>query len=862
MSEYKNPRPSPSAKASDPCVVYDNSVSFDKLINENEVVTTYKGVELQSVTSLLEQIESEASVVIQSIGWDPVGEFSTGFTYTKLNDVGRDSSGSWWRYNGSDLPKVITAGTVPSSPNFSVISFETADNVEWEIGKSVGYSLDDQEGFKQALLLEAGKVDSGIPDTASDSQRVDAIIRLMANTPKNALASGIPMDNSVRTTEINAVLSAGNDLYLPSGIIKANGITPTNSTKLIGKGQLSTTIKSSSANSSIIDLSGAPADTKISNLTLEGLGSGSLTVENGITNSGVANARRGEISNLTLKDFSGYGALYSGGWNNISRQTQFLNNKVGLGFKISPQLGGWSGSGYISEGCYFGGNTTAIEMEAIWCASFINPVIENNTLPINQTAGGSAAIWLNAWFESNAQSPRFAQSNVLIGGRLDGGESPTTPFYGNMALPIAPFDYQCITEIVDGVRVFRNAEDEVFAADGQGVKNFKPHLSLGWDVLPVSSSTAKKFSCGRGANALAGGLTSETWGNDLNQWVDATKLVARRTFNSFDVDLMNEYGVKVQGQGTPSGGGIGFIRTVISTGQYQTGGAGSTQGGDRWMYDENGHNTPMVDGAFDVGIAGFRVRDLRIVNNPIVGSDVRIKPKVESITQELLDFVMSIEHFAYLLHGGKRSHYGVVITPEFLDNLSKVQDIDTCAALCRDIFTDSAGKPIEKHLFGEVTPIEYSDYVNDNLIFDVDLSNDFTIKMGNNVIATRRTDKAGKSDIQILSPYLSLAGNQMSLYHVYKEVPNTPQIPKIKYGETDKDFNLRHDAYLAELDEIEKVMADDTPQLVIESGGVILGDLWQVRYAEWQSLVAEAHRREIVSMKHKIAEMDKKINAM
>lgn len=180
MSDYKIPRPLPSASSSDPCVVYDNSVSFDKLINESEVVTTYKGVELQSVPSLLEQIEAEANAAIISLGWDTVGEFSTGFTYTKLNDVGRDTSGYWWRYNG-ELPPggyIIDAGTVPSSPDFSVISFETADNVQWDSGKSVGYVLDDYRGVKDELYSQAGIVDNGTQNQLGDSQFVDALNKM------------------------------------------------------------------------------------------------------------------------------------------------------------------------------------------------------------------------------------------------------------------------------------------------------------------------------------------------------------------------------------------------------------------------------------------------------------------------------------------------------------------------------------------------------------------------------------------------------------------------------------------------------------------------------------------------------------
>lgn len=126
---------------------------------------------------------------IISIGWSPVGEFATGFTYTNLNDVGRDASGSWWRYNGSDLPKVITAGTVPSSPNFSVISFETADNVQWESGKSVGYALDDLQGFTDELLAQAGIVDDGQPDELGNSQRVEAIKKITDGLYSRAFSS-------------------------------------------------------------------------------------------------------------------------------------------------------------------------------------------------------------------------------------------------------------------------------------------------------------------------------------------------------------------------------------------------------------------------------------------------------------------------------------------------------------------------------------------------------------------------------------------------------------------------------------------------------------------------------------------------
>lgn len=168
-------------------VLQRNVQDTDKFVNQETGTFTNR---VGKVIKPIPVIESEANAAVISLGWTPSGEFATGFTYTKLNDVGRDSLGSWWRYNGSDLPKVITAGTVPSSPNFSVISFETADNVQWKVGKSVGYALDDLQGFTEELFAQAGIVPNGSPDKLGASQRVDAIKQLEKAASKVAKNGG------------------------------------------------------------------------------------------------------------------------------------------------------------------------------------------------------------------------------------------------------------------------------------------------------------------------------------------------------------------------------------------------------------------------------------------------------------------------------------------------------------------------------------------------------------------------------------------------------------------------------------------------------------------------------------------------
>lgn len=62
------------------------------------------------------------------------------------------------------ITSVIAVSPVPA----------TAYQVNW-LSKTVGYSLDDNEGFKQALLADSGIVDSGLPDTLLSSQRLDAL---------------------------------------------------------------------------------------------------------------------------------------------------------------------------------------------------------------------------------------------------------------------------------------------------------------------------------------------------------------------------------------------------------------------------------------------------------------------------------------------------------------------------------------------------------------------------------------------------------------------------------------------------------------------------------------------------------------
>lgn len=540
----------------------------------------------------------------------------------------------------------------------------------------------------------------------------------LADAPVNAGYNGVLLNSSADSTvPFNALSTAGLKAYLNSGTCKASGIIPTDSWGLSGAGRSKTTISNNSTNSSILNMSGQ-FDNEFEHMTLAGLGSDSETIESGVTFNGLLNGRRNTFSYMDFVGFSGHGAQFSAGWNNSVYKSRFISSEVGLKFKLSPILAGWSGSGFKLDESYIASCNVGLEMENIWNFTSINTVFEDCVLPIDQTGSASPAVWINNWFESNQQSPRLTYSNIFIGGRLEGGEVPPTGFYGNMTLPVAPFDYECITEILYGIRVFRDPNDEVFAADGQGVKAFKAHSSLGWSPEDISGSTAKRLSVGYGSGSFKGGVTSTVWGGTVNIWDDITTLTGRRHFNSFDTPSMPYLGVKVQGNVASASGGIGFTRVVFSTGTYETGGGGATESAERWQVSETGQFAPVADNAYDIGISGFRVRDIRVVNAPIVGSDVRIKKDDQSIPQELLDFAMSVEIKQYKLKSGTsgRNHYGIIITPEFLQSLAKVQTIAECGAFCQDVFTDMGGNPITQDVggvqLGDIWQVRYDEWQN------------------------------------------------------------------------------------------------------------------------------------------------------
>lgn len=91
-----------------------------QLVDVAEIRSDFDALEASNELFKDEQ-QANYDAFVLSQGWDQVGTFAAGFTYTSPNQVGQDVDGNWWRWNGS-FPKTVTAGILPSSdPDYKLV---------------------------------------------------------------------------------------------------------------------------------------------------------------------------------------------------------------------------------------------------------------------------------------------------------------------------------------------------------------------------------------------------------------------------------------------------------------------------------------------------------------------------------------------------------------------------------------------------------------------------------------------------------------------------------------------------------------------------------------------------------------------
>lgn len=104
MTDYKSPRPSATTSAANPDALYDNAVTFEKLLNEYANQTTYKGKELISWLKALD---------LFGFGVAPF-DFATGGTLENKNLLIRHSDELLYRYVGAGaFPLIVSPATNP-----------------------------------------------------------------------------------------------------------------------------------------------------------------------------------------------------------------------------------------------------------------------------------------------------------------------------------------------------------------------------------------------------------------------------------------------------------------------------------------------------------------------------------------------------------------------------------------------------------------------------------------------------------------------------------------------------------------------------------------------------------------------------
>lgn len=123
-----------------------DAAALAKLVNEDTDVTTRYGVNpKKSGPKAIREFEDSGETAIdifnangdtvidelkKSRGYRVVGTFAAGFTYELPNDVGIDSIGNSWVYAGTDeLPFTVPAGTNPSSPTYTQVTFNDLQNI-------------------------------------------------------------------------------------------------------------------------------------------------------------------------------------------------------------------------------------------------------------------------------------------------------------------------------------------------------------------------------------------------------------------------------------------------------------------------------------------------------------------------------------------------------------------------------------------------------------------------------------------------------------------------------------------------------------------------------------------------------------
>jgi hypothetical protein len=240
MSDYKDPRPASTASSADPCVIYDNAVSFNNVVNGGSTVTTYTG---KSIVSL--------SQAINKFGFGVADfTFTDGGTLDSLNLLISNSPDDGYLY------KYVGAGSAPI-----VVAAETDPTVgsDWQAFSATSHNLlsdRDAVGSHDSIYRRAttvAEIATGVfkvGDRLEVTDRDNQLFQIVSSDPspayylsagtgkyaklivsdemniKSAGASGAD-NESVSLYISRLILSGCKNIYIPNASIQVGSLTAT-----------------------------------------------------------------------------------------------------------------------------------------------------------------------------------------------------------------------------------------------------------------------------------------------------------------------------------------------------------------------------------------------------------------------------------------------------------------------------------------------------------------------------------------------------------------------------------------------------------------------------------------------------------
>lgn len=392
-------------------VLERNIQDTDKFVNqETGTFTNRVGKQVKPIPV----IEAEANAAVISLGWHQVGLFADGFTYTLQNDIAKDTAGDWYRWNGS-LPKIVTAGTFPSSDaNFVKIDYKShADLSDRNPADGSAHNAADIKDTKNG-----GSVQDFI-DAYKERGFIDV-------RDYGAKGNGVDNDTAAIQAAIDKATTIKTTVWVPLGTYKVDTLILKQDVSLVGEDRNSSVLIGSSG-ATVVSMEGQFSSIK--SLYIRGGSVGVKTKKDACSFSQIVNCRiqYNRIGVLTdsayimlIKDslimFNQWGFVGTGQDYQVVIRDNVIDNNLGGGGVLLM-----GSSGYVIDGNTIEGNRNESSPGGpsngfgIWVVGF------NQRLALTGN-----------WFEQNGN--QGSSSDIIIG-------SPFEQWVSDLADATIPTEY-------------------------------------------------------------------------------------------------------------------------------------------------------------------------------------------------------------------------------------------------------------------------------------------------------------------------------------------------------------------------------------------------------------------------------------